>query len=156
MNTARHPTAREVTAWIAALEPESYCPALHRGLRLVDELRAPYASRSRRAHAKATCRAALMEEVREDERVASGDDSQVRSAARSARDQRVSCAVNSEVDTDGSFFEAFRACVREIRERNDAYRREVRATQLRMAGDLSHLPKFEQDYHREIRAMYRA
>lgn len=143
----KKPTAKQVSEFLAGLSAQSDA-AILRAAELVKSLRAPYASPSRLAHVRRTAREILYLAVseREGER-----------GARTAQDQRFAQAVDSTVDCDGStFFEDFRACVREIRETTDRFVREDRAHSLRMSGDLSHLPAADQAYHREIRAFQRA
>lgn len=143
----KKPTSKQVSEFLAALTSDSDA-AILRGAALVKSLRAPYASASRLAHVRRVAREILYLAVseREGER-----------GERTAQDQRFAQAVDSTVDCNGStFFEEFRACVREIRATTDRFVREDRAYSLRMSGDLSHLPAADQAYHREIRAFQRA
>lgn len=143
----KKPTSKQVSEFIAGLTAESDA-ALVRGAALVKSLKAPYASASRLAHVRRVAREILFLACTERENDCS---------ARAEQDQRFTQAVDSTVDCDGStFFDDFRACVREIRATTDRFVREDRAYSLRMSGDISHLPAADQAYHREIRAFQRA
>lgn len=145
------PTTSELRAFLSGLGPDSDA-AILRAVRCIDELVAPYATASRRAHVRRVARELVMLAVC-GEAVSSID----LSVARVAADQRFSQAVDSTVDCDGStFYDELRGCIREIRATTDNMRRAARGARItgaRESGDLSHMSQLERDYHRELRAM---
>lgn len=145
------PTTSDLRGFLAALGTDSDA-AILRAVALIDALEAPYATPSRRAHVRRVAREVVLLAVR-GEATSSIDIA----AARVDADARLSSAVDTTVDCDGStFYEEIRACVREIRATTDSHRRDSRVVALRAAGDLSHLSELERSYHRELRAMFAA
>ena len=145
------PTTSDLRAFLAGLGPDTDA-AILRAVAIIDALKAPYASASRRAHVRRVARELVVLAVRGE-----STDPLALGAARSDADARLSTAVDTTVDCDGStFYEEIRASIREIRATTDRFRREVRADALRKSGDLSHLPRYVQDYHRAVRAAFAA
>ena len=145
------PTTSDLRAFLAGLGSDTDKSVL-RAVACIDALQAPYATASRRAHVRRVARELVLLAV-QGEATSSVDIS----AARVAADERLSLAVDSTVDCDGStFFEDIRGCIREIRATTDSHRRDSRIVALRATGDLSHLSELERAYHRELRAMFAA
>ena len=136
------PTTAELRDFLAGLGPDTDA-AILRAVATVDALRAPYATASRRAHVRRVARELVVLAVRGE-----STDPLDLGAARSNADARLSSAVDTTIDCDGSTF------YDEIRATTDRFRREDRADQLRRSGDLSHLPRYVQDYHRAVRVAF--
>lgn len=68
---------------------------------------------------------------------------------------RLSAALTSATDHDGAHHEKLRVLYHAIMEPRAKDRADFIATNLRRAGDLSHLSPLEQAYRRELRAMWR-
>ena len=143
------PTTAELRDFFAGLGPDTDA-AILRAVATVDALRVPYATALCRAHVRRVARELVVLAIRGE-----STDPLDLGAARSDADARLSSAVDTTIDCDGStFYDEIRACIREIRATTDRFRREDRADQLRRSGDLSHLPRYVQDYHRAVRAAF--
>ena len=144
------PTTSDLRAFLAGLTPDCDA-AILRAVRTIDELVAPYATASRRAHVRRVARELVVLAVRGE-----ASDSMDLSAARVAADGRLSAAVDSTIDCDGStFYEEIRSCIREIRATTDSMRHAARDARVaaERKPNLSHMSQLERDYHREVRAM---
>jgi hypothetical protein len=147
------PTTSDLRAFLAGLSPDTDA-AILRAVAIIDALKAPYASASRRAHVRRVARELVVLAVRGE-----STDPLALGAARSDADARLSAAVDTTVDCDGStFYEEIRSCIREIRATTDSMRHAARDARVaaERKPDLSHMSQLERDYHREVRAMFDA
>jgi hypothetical protein len=139
LTSTSRPALRDVRAFFADITPETDQP-IREARDLIAGLRCPYATADKQARVRRLARELIYVSTygREDHAVAAW--------------RRLSDALTVETDHNGALHTAFLRLYRAILDPRESDRREYRAQERRRAGDLSHLPKLEQAYYRELRA----
>ena len=138
--TAARPSTRDLAAFISSID-EGCDPAIRAAVALIAAHRSAYAIAGKLSAMRRLAREAVYAAV-------SGAD------AHEAK-VRLDRAITHETDPTGAFRTALWPLLASMTEVVERDRRDYRAHQRRLAGDISHLPAADQAYIRELRASFR-
>lgn len=131
MTDLNKPTRPQVTAWIRDL-PADADKCILEAVALIANLRSEYATSAQLSAVRAVARELLFVTVR---------DNREDRASRLDIDDRFNRATSIRIDPSGEFHSAMRKIIRDMRERNDAWRAEYRAACLPKVDNRSALER---------------
>jgi len=131
MTDLNKPTRPQVTAWIRDL-PADADKCILEAVALIANLRSEYATSAQLSAVRAVARELLFVTVR---------DNREDRATRLDIDNRFNRATSIRIDPTGEFHSTMRKIIREMRERNDAWRAEYRAACLPKVDNRSELER---------------
>lgn len=131
MTDLNKPTRQQVTAWIRDL-PADADKCILEAVALIANLRSEYATSAQLSAVRAVARELLFVTVR---------DNREDRATRLDIDNRFNRATSIRIDPTGEFHSTMRKIIREMRERNDAWRAEYRAACLPKVDNRSALER---------------
>lgn len=131
MTDLNKPTRPQVTAWIRDL-PADADKCILEAVALIANLRSEYATSAQLSAVRAVARELLFVTVR---------DNREDRATRLDIDNRFNRATSIRIDPTGEFHSTMRKIIREMRERNDAWRAEYRAACLPKVDNRSALER---------------
>ena len=131
MTDLNKPTRQQVTAWIRDL-PADADKCILEAVALIANLRSEYATSAQLSAVRAVARELLFVTVR---------DNREDRATRLDIDDRFNRATSIRIDPTGEFHSTMRKIIRDMRERNDAWRAEYRAVCLPKVDNRSALER---------------
>jgi hypothetical protein len=134
MTDLNKPTRPQVTAWIRDL-PADADKCILEAVALIANLRSEYATSAQLSAVRAVARELLFVTVR---------DNREDRASRLDIDTRFNRATSIRIDPTGEFHSGMRKIISDMRERNDAWRAEYRAT----------MPEFREDNRSALERAY--